>query len=88
MPEYVIPSHLLIETVRDETVILDLHSGDYYALNAVASRMLQLYRELGDGDAVVARISDEYAVEPAAARADLDGLLQDLARQGLARAHD
>ena len=88
MDRYRIPDDLMLQVVRDEAVILDPASGRYYTLNEVGTRMIQLYREHGSLEAVIAGIVAEYAVEPADARADLEQLLSDMAANGLAKPVD
>lgn len=88
MAQYRIPDELLLQTVNDEAVILDPKTGNYFTLNAVGTRMLQLYREYSDVDAVVDRVVAEYAVDKATAHDDLQALLQDLSAHGLAEPVD
>lgn len=88
MRQYKIPGDLLLQSVKDEAVILDPKSGRYFTLNAVGTRMMQLYRDLADVDAVVATIVAEYAVDDATVRQDLQQLLEDLSANGLAEAVD
>lgn len=88
MTRYRIPADLLLQTVRDEAVILNPGNGDYFTLNDVGTRMVQLYRERGDVDAVVAEIVAEYEVVAADARTDLEQLLRELATHGLAEPLD
>lgn len=84
MDKYRIPNDLLLQTVKDEAVILDPKTGNYYTLNAVGTRMLQLYREQADVEAVVDAITSEYAIDTGTAREDLQQLLQGMAANGLA----
>lgn len=84
MPKYHIADDLLLQTVREEAVILNPTSGKYFTLNEVGTRMVQLYRELVDEDQVIAKITAEYAIDAATARADLQQLLHDMTANGLA----
>lgn len=88
MDSYRIPDELLVQTVREESVILDPATGNYFTLNEVGTRMVQLYRESGDADRVVQAIVSEYAVDDATARNDLQRLLADMAAHGLAEPRD
>lgn len=88
MTRYRMAPELLLQTVRDEAVILDPRHGDYFTLNDVAARMLQLYRESGDIGQVTERIVDEYVVAAADARQDLEQLLTELAAHDLAEPCD
>ena len=78
----------MMQTVRDESVILDPATGTYFTLNDVGTRMLELFREHGDIVAVVAGVTDEFAVDTATAHRDLEKLLDNLAAHGLAERLD
>ena len=85
---YRIPDGLMMQTVKDESVILDPDTGTYFTLNDVGTRMLQLFRDHGDIEAVVATITDEFDVDAASAHNDLQQLLNDLSTHGLAEPLD
>lgn len=69
--------------VGDETVLLDLASGNYYGLDAVGARMWQL---LGEGR-TLPEICDallvEYEVTREALERDLERLVTELGEKGL-----
>ncbi len=62
----------------DETVLLELETGQYFGLNAVATRLWQLIGELGDTARVVETASQEYEVDPKRLEQDLNQLVADL----------
>ena len=78
-----IPPEVMARQVGDETVILDLASGNYFGLDPVGARMWQL---MSDGKAP-REICDvlllEYEVSREQLEADLARLLGDLGAQGL-----
>lgn len=66
-----------------EAVVLDLATGTYFGLNAVATLV---WRGLDDGQplpVIVETIAAEYAIERAVVERDVDGLLRDLEARGL-----
>jgi hypothetical protein len=66
----------------DITRLLDLDSGRFSGLDAIASRLLTLALERGPAEAA-AEVAGDYGAEPARVRGDLEALLADLQRRGL-----
>jgi hypothetical protein len=73
-----IPKHVLSESLNDETVILDMSSGMYFGLSPVASRFWKLLGEGSTHAEIQTILQDEFDVDAAVLRADLDGLLAEL----------
>jgi hypothetical protein len=71
-----------------EAVLLDLASGTYFGLDEVGTRVWGLLAEHGSLDPVVAALLEEYDVEEATVRADLDRLIDALQEKGLVRIDD
>jgi len=82
-----VAEHVYTETVEDETVLLELESGQYYGLDAVGSRLWQLLTELGSTDAVVAAAAEEFDATPAELRNDIANLVHELADRKLVVVH-
>ena len=80
---YTVPSEVLSREVRDETVLLNLKSEEYFGLDAVGTRMWQVISETGDPETVIDRLLPEYEVEEEQLRKDLAALLQRLRSAGL-----
>jgi hypothetical protein len=80
---YTIPQRLLLQSVADEKVILDPDSGNYYTLDAIGARMIDLFRDSGSLEQTVARIVIEYEVQAETAHSDLIALLDQMVQQGL-----
>ena len=78
-----IPQHVVFRTFVEETVVLNLESGRYHGLNPTAGRMLELLGELGDVDAVAARVADETGESPSRVADDLREFCSSLAERGL-----
>ena len=84
LPQVVtVPAEVMARQVGDETVILDLASGNYYGLDPVGARIWQL---LGEGKSL-AQVCDtltaEYEVSRATAEQDLEHLVRELGAKGL-----
>ncbi len=78
-----VPTEVMARQVGDETVILDLASGNYYGLDAVGARIWHL---LGEGK-TLAQVCDclvqEYDAPRATLEADTQRLIGELAAKGL-----
>jgi hypothetical protein len=81
-----VPQHVVYRDFAAETVVLNLNTGMYHGLNRAAGRMLTLLDEIGELDAVAARLSNEYRRPRAEMLTDLDTLCRDLLSRGLIEA--
>ena len=66
-----------------EAIVLDTHSGHYFALNAVGTSIVRALLEGAHEHELVARIAAEFAVDDEQARADCRAFLDDLRARGL-----
>ena len=81
----------MIQAARDalsgdfgaEQVILNLRDGVYFGLEDVGARLWALIQRPTTLADLVAKLSEEYDVEPARLERDVRELLDDLARRGL-----
>ncbi len=71
-----------------ETVILDMPSGRYFALDAIGSRIWTWLETPCTLEGVCQRVLEEYDVDPATCRADVSKLLNQLLEHGLLRCRD
>jgi hypothetical protein len=78
-----IPDHVVYREFEGEAIVLELESGTYFGLDEVGARVWRLIAEGTSRDDIVARLMTEYDVEEPRLRADLDGLLAELARRRL-----
>jgi hypothetical protein len=69
----------------NEAVLLNVHSGVYFGLDAVGTRIWQLLKQGSTEEALVDQLFKEYAVDRAQLRADIRGFVQALAAKGLAQ---
>ena len=70
--------NVIAKMVGTEMVLLDYDRGIYYGLNPVGARVWQLLRDGSTPEEIIARLTDEYDVAPAALEADVAALLHDL----------
>ncbi|MEO6802785.1 MAG: PqqD family protein [Granulicella sp.] len=73
-----VPSHVLAETLNDETVLLDMSNGMYFGLTPVASRFWKLLAAGTARDEINSILLSEFEIEPEVLKADLDALLAEL----------
>lgn len=78
-----VPENVVHRSFEQETVLLNLDSGQYHGLNATAGKMLAALEEDGDAAAAAQRVADEFGVDVAMVRADLARLCDELAGRGL-----
>jgi hypothetical protein len=74
---------VVFQEIEGETVLLDVEAERYYALDEVGSRCWELLAEHGDLEKVVASMLDEFDVDEATLRSDLEALLEQLSAAGL-----
>ncbi len=78
----------LSETIRrtqtnDGDVLLDIHNGRMFCLNAVGSRILELLRQRMHESCIADEISREYEEDRERVRADVAELLETLEQNGI-----
>jgi PqqD family protein of HPr-rel-A system len=71
--------------VAGETVILDVTSGQYFALNPVGSAIWQHLQGGCTVSTLCKHLREEYDVTPERCEADVTALLDQLAERGLIR---
>lgn len=78
-----LPEHVVSRGFADQTVLLNLKSGNYHGLNAVAVRMLEASTEVPTPREAVASLATEYEQPETVIERDLAELLQGLLDRGL-----
>lgn len=83
----------LSETIRrtetdDGEVLLDVHNGRMFCLNAVGSRILELLRQRTNESCIADEISREYETDRERVRADVAELLKTLQQHEIILAAD
>lgn len=83
MPSYRIPESILIQSVANESVLLETDSGNYFTLDEVGSRMIELYRLNHSIEQTAVQMAKEFEVSEQTARNDLIQLLETMQQNGL-----
>ena len=78
-----IPQHVVHRSFEQETVLLNLETGQYHGLNQVAGRMLEELEGTGDAQLTARRVAEEFGVPVERVEADLATLLGQLRERGL-----
>jgi len=76
------PSTLYRE-VQGEAVLLQLDSGEYFGLDAIATRMWQLIVEKGELNGVAEVMSEEFDVDPSVLSRDINDVVEELVAKRL-----
>ena len=84
-PRIIRCEELLEADVNGEIVALHIDKGQCYGMNSVASRVWALLAEPTSAEDICSKLADEYDVDPATCRADVDALLAELRSEGLIR---
>lgn len=82
-PRYLLPAHVFQRGFAEERVLLDMQSGDYFALNASGAWMLDALLEGDSLERVAERTSEQFEVELKQAESDLLALIEDMSARGL-----
>jgi|WetSurMetagenome_2_1015567.scaffolds.fasta_scaffold1499160_1 hypothetical protein len=78
-----IPENVILRTVGDEAVLLNLTTNEYFSLNPVGVRMIEVLTQSATTGQALASLAGEYAVDPAVLDRDLQELVEQLLRHGL-----
>ena len=78
-----VPSDVLFRELEGESVILNLKTENYFGLDEVGTRMWALLSGSGSVKAALDALLDEYDVDAATLRKDLEALVEKLSEQGL-----
>ncbi len=85
MKQYKIQDDLLLQKVMDEMVILDPESGNYFSLDEIGSRMIELFRETGSVAEAVKAMTQEYKAIDSDIESDMITLLDEMVRHGVVK---
>jgi Coenzyme PQQ synthesis protein D (PqqD) len=77
------PQHVVCRSFIAETVVLNLHTGQYHGLNPSAGRMLEALQQAPTVSAAVPEIAAQYGVEQELIQRDLLALVGGLLERGL-----
>lgn len=65
-------------TIGDETIVLSLPTSRYFTITGVGTRVFELLAEDTSLDDLIGTVVEEYEVDPATARRDIEAFLDRL----------
>ena len=74
---------VVLETVDEETIIVNLDSGNYYDLNHSGGRVLGALADGADVEAAIDALATAYGVERAEVEAPVRTLVEELGAEGI-----
>lgn len=83
-----VPDDVAVRAFAEETVALNLRTGRYHGLNAVAARMLEAVVDKDAAEAAVPGLADEFDQSREVIERDLVALLRELSERGLVELGD
>jgi hypothetical protein len=83
-----IPEHVVHRDFQEETVVLNLETGQYHGLNATARRMLAALVEADSIALAAASLEEEFGVPRSRIERDLVDLCDALVARGLIQVDD
>ena len=78
-----VPADVLVQELQGESVLLNVHSGRYFGLDPVGTRMWAVLTSAGSLQAAYDTLFAEYDVEGERLERDLRGLVEKLVEHGL-----
>ena len=81
-----VPEHVVLREFAQETVILNLQTGQYHGLDATGSRMLEAVEQAASVREAAAALSDTLPAPAETVERDLLTFCRDLSERGLVEA--
>ena len=78
-----VPQHVLLQQVGEEAVLLNLEKECYFGLDPVGTRMWEALTKAETIKAAYEELLSAYDVDPQRLRQDLEGLIDNLVKNGL-----
>ncbi|HYI38587.1 MAG TPA: PqqD family protein [Thermoleophilaceae bacterium] len=78
-----VPNHVVFREFAQETVLLDIESGQYFGLNPTAGRMLAVLQESDSVQGALPTLREDFPDAGDVLEADLCTLCQALSKRGL-----
>jgi hypothetical protein len=78
-----IPEHVLVRTVDQELVLLNLDNEEYYGLDEVGTTIWEAVTGAPTLDAAMSTLLEEFDVDADTLTGDVEQLLQQLSARGL-----
>jgi hypothetical protein len=79
----IVPENVIMRAVGDEAVLLNLNTSQYFSLNPVGVRMLEVLTHSATTGQALSSLQDEYAIDLAVLEGDLQELIEQLLSHGL-----
>ena len=79
----VVPPHVLLQQVGEESVLLNTQKECYFGLDPVGTRMWEVLTKAGTVEAAYEELLGTYDVDAERLRRDLEGLIEKLMENGL-----
>ena len=74
-------------SIGDETAVMSLKRGRYYAVGSVAERIWQMLEDPASPREIAERLLEEYDITPEQCGSEIDLFLNDLIEEGLVVEH-
>jgi hypothetical protein len=78
-----VPPHVVYRVFAGQTVVLNLQTGQYHALNESAGTMFDILATGASLAVAARRVADRYGIPEATVQRDLDRLCASLLERGL-----
>ncbi len=80
---YKLSNDILLQEVANEMVILNLADGQYYGLNEIGARIIQLMSRGEDITSITQNLLEEFDVEQTVLERDVQDLIDELQQHAL-----
>ncbi len=81
--KYIVPDHVLEETIGDEIVLLSLQRETFFSLNASGILLWSQVKEGADSERLGQLLIERYGLDPAQAEADVSAFVGELLKLDL-----
>jgi hypothetical protein len=83
MPQYSLKDQLSVTSIGEDSVLLDVSSGQYFGLNELGTKIIEGLMQSLSLDDILLGIVQEFDVDMDQARVDAENLLSELETAGL-----
>lgn len=83
MPQYSLKDRLSVTSIGEESVLLDVSSGQYFGLNELGTKIIEGLMQSLSLDDILLGIVQEFDVDMDQARVDAENLLSEFETAGL-----
>lgn len=83
MPRYSLKDQLSVTSIGEDSVLLDVSSGQYFGLNELGTKIIEGLMQSLSLDDILLGIVQEFDVDMDQARVDAENLLSELETAGL-----